>query len=93
MKKNFRGFTLIEIMIWVSISIVLMIWVWIFVSSWIKNITIQKQILEQNSLFSQTLQNFENIFSPWFEIISLSNSWVLVKSNFFLWEGNFYDIW
>lgn len=93
MKKNFRGFTLIEIMIWVSISIVLMIWVWIFVSSWIKNITIQKQILEQNSLFSQTLQNFENIFSPWFEIISLSNSWVLVKSNFFLWKGNFYDIW
>lgn len=93
MKKNSKGFSLVELVVWVSISLILMIWVWVFVTSWMKNISIQKQILDQN----YEIETFENklydIFSNDFEIISLADSWILVKSNFLLWKNSFYDIW
>ncbi len=91
MKKNFNWFSLIELIVWVSISLILMISIWIFVTSWMKNITIQKQILDQSSKVWDIFLDFENIFSTWFEIISSSDSWILIKSNYVLGNWSIYD--
>lgn len=90
MKKNFNWFSLIELIVWVSISIILMVSVWIFVTSWMKNITIQKQILD-NSTKSNNLENkLNDIFKNDVEILNLSDSWMLLKTNYIFWNGAFY---
>lgn len=90
MKKNKFWFSFIELIVWVSITVILMISVWIIVSSWMKNITIQKQILDQNSEIWNFNENLNNIFSPWFEIITYTSTSALVKSNYILWKPKYY---
>lgn len=92
MKKNNSAFTLIEILVWVSISVTIMISVWVFVTSGIKNITLQKSILNQESEYIGLFDNLNEIFSNNFDIVSSSNTWFVVKTEGFkLWKPQVYD--
>jgi len=51
--KN-KWFTLVEILIWISISMLLMVSVWILISGWIQNITDQEKALKNSDNFSIT---------------------------------------
>jgi len=93
--KNNSGFSLIELLVWISISTILMLSVWYLISWWIKNITSQEKVLQNSSdisSFQKTIQNiFLNIdtsFSP-----IKTASWVIVriKQNYDQW--GFAYIW
>lgn len=92
MKINKFWFTLIEIIVWISISIMIMIWVWAFTSSWIKNITFLKVLLNQSKEEELLQNNLLEILNNNFEIISNSNTWISIKSDsFILWKPLIYD--
>lgn len=91
MKKiNKFWFTLVELIVSVSISAILMIWVSLFVSDWVKNITNQKVNLENNEDFTKfkyffwDTMNSQVSYATWFT----TNSWVLFRS-----EKNYYRWW
>ncbi|MGE4444262.1 MAG: type II secretion system protein J [Candidatus Altimarinota bacterium] len=83
MKNNNFAFTLIEILVGVSISVIIMISVGVFVTSGIKNITIQKSILNQESEYISLFDDLDDIFSNNFDIISSSNTGLFVKTEGF----------
>lgn len=83
MKRNSFAFTLIEILVWVSISIIIMISVGVFVTSGIKNITIQKSILNQENEYISLFEDLTEIFDTQFDIISFSQTGFLVKTEGF----------
>lgn len=60
-----KAFTLVELIVWVSISMVLMVSVWIILSSWVQNILKQEKIISHSQSFWNSIeslyQNFENI--------------------------------
>lgn len=93
MKKNKNAFTLVEMIVWVSITLVLMISVWIFVSSWMKNITIQKQILDKNNDIWNLVQDLDSIFWQNYNIITNTSTSILLKTNYILWNPAYYYIW
>ncbi len=83
MKRNSFAFTLIEILVWVSISIIIMISVGVFVTSGIKNITLQKSILNQENEYISLFEDFTEVFDTEFDIISHSQTGFLVKTEGF----------
>lgn len=91
MKKNNFWFTLIEILVWTTISIILMIWVWVFVTSWMKNITIQKWILNAKDEYVWFFNELNDIFSNNFDIIKSSSGGIVVKTRYNLWKPQIYD--
>lgn len=94
MKNNNSAFTLIEILVWVSISVIIMISVWVFVTSGIKNITLQKSILNQESEYIGLFDDLSDIFSNNFDIISSSNTGLFVKTEWFKFgKPLLYDFW
>jgi hypothetical protein len=92
MKTNTQAFTLIEMIVWVGLTIILMVSVWIFVSSWMSNITLQKQVIDQNNEIWDFNENLNNIFWENVEIINLTSTSLLVKSNHTVWKPQYYDI-
>ncbi len=92
MKKNNFAFTLIEILIWVSISVIIMVSVGVFVTSGIKNISLQKKILNQENVYISLFQDFWEIFWSKFDIISTSNTGIMLKTKWFqFWKPLLYD--
>jgi len=92
---NNKGFTLVEILVWISIWIILMISVWVLVSGWIKNIISQEKIIQNTGNFSTTEIKLNNIFSridTSFEPKTTS-SWVILKINNNFDEWWFVYIW
>lgn len=92
MKKYHSGFSLIELIVWVSISMILMISVWIFVSSGMKNITIQKQILDQSSEITNLSTDFNDILSGDFDIIKHTSNSIILKSDHLSGKSSYYNI-
>ena len=68
MKKN-AWFTLIELLVWVSLSVILMVSVWVFVTSWMKNITLQKQVLDNSLQVGDFYEKLWNIFNNDFDYV------------------------
>lgn len=93
MKKNNFWFTLIEILVWVSISVILMLSVGAFVTSWMKNITLQKMILNNKDEYIWIFGDFNEIFSDNFEIIDFTQTWwIKVKSLYNSWKPMIYEL-
>lgn len=91
-----KAFTLVEIIVWITISIILMTSISVFVSSWLSNINIQQKLLEDNynsSFFFDDLENLPNSTSNWLPIFSNTSSWVLLKLNKNLWKWWFVFVW
>jgi len=68
-KNKINAFSLIELIVWITISMMLMVSIWVFVNSWMKNIFLQQKSLE----FSSNLNDFSNNIYETFS--SIENSW------------------
>lgn len=90
-----KWFTLVELLVWISISMILMISVWALVSGWINNITRQEKTLQNSWDFSDFERKLNNIFSnidTSFEP-KITSSWVIIKINQNYDQGGFAYIW
>lgn len=91
-----NAFTLIELVVWVTISMLLMTSVWILVSSGMQNILKQQNILSQNSELTETITDFYNGFNnistkDWY--VFSSHSWVIFKIDQNIKKGWFWYLW
>lgn len=89
------GFTLVEIIVGITISMILMVGVGVFVSGGMQNIFLQQKVFENASDFTQFNANFQSSLSN----IDASFSWVVTssgavfKTNKYFWNGGFSYIW
>ena len=94
--KNNSAFTLVELIVWVTISMLLMVSVWLILSSWIQNILKQEKVISSNENFSAGFQNiYKNFDSVEDNYIFSSNSGTLFQSkNYFqkIWFAYFWII-
>ena len=88
-KYKKRAFTLVELIVGITISILLMVSVGVFVSTWMSNITLQKKVLDDNKkLSSDILYLQKNILNSKKFISNIwSNTWILLRQN------KYYDKW
>lgn len=89
-----KAFTLVELIVWITISMLLMVSVGILLSSWVQNILKQEKIISQSTNFweniSQIYKNFENI--QWEHIYS-SNNGILFRVKQNINTGGFWYLW
>ena len=93
MKTN--AFTLVEMIVWITVSMILMVSVGIFISGWIKSITIQEKLIESSSDFRGFSVSMNNMFSR-INIKSwaiLTNSGVILRQYKEFNEGWFSYVW
>lgn len=84
------GFTLAEIVVSVSVSLILMLWVGTFITSWLKNITSQKKILDSTSQISWLYEDIQWVFSGDVKLFTWALNWdILVKNSYIYWMWNF----
>ena len=80
---NKKAFSLVELIVWITISIILMVSVWVLISGWIANITRQEKVIKESSNYREFLKNAFSVFSSVskkFDPI-ITSSWVLLKTN------------
>jgi len=86
MNKN--AFTLVEMIVGITISILLMTSIWVFVSSGMNNITLQKKVLDDNKEFSHDMLYLQKKIGSAIQYIS--NIWsytgILLKQNVYFDE-------
>lgn len=91
-----KAFSLIEMIIWISISVLLMVSVWIFVNSWMKTIFYGQKSIENMSELNYFVKDIYSSFekmSTWSVILNTSWSWLLFKRNKLYNQGWFSYIW
>jgi len=93
--KNKRAFTLVELIVWITISMLLMVSVGVFVSTWMSNITLQKKVLEDNKKTSSDILYLQKSILNSKQYISniWTNTWILLKQNKYFDKGWFSYIW
>ena len=92
---NYKAFSLIELIVWITISMMLMVSVGLFISNWMQNILIQQKVLENTDNFTSFAANLHtnfNLIESW-SIIEKTSSWILFKRWQNFWEGGFTYIW
>lgn len=94
-KNKINAFSLIELIVWITISMMLMVSIWVFVSSWMKNIFLQQKNQEfasdLNDLTTEIYETFSNIQNSW--SLHLTASWVIFKRNKVFSDWWFVYIW
>ncbi len=55
-KNKIKAFSLVELIVWITISMLLMVSIWVFVNSGMKNIFLQQKSLE----FASNINDFSN---------------------------------
>lgn len=91
-----KAFTLIELIVWITISMLLMVSVWIFINNWMKNIFDWQKVLENTDnflIFSESLKNSINLIETWSINPTNTSSWILYKRWLYFWEWWFSYIW
>ena len=93
--KNLKNnwFTFVEMLVWIALSVVIMVWVWVFVTSWMKNITLQKQVLDNTLVIWDLYDELWNIFNNDFYYVWEYSSWLLFKTKSVLWKGDYTYFW
>ena len=95
MKKT-SAFTLVELVVGITISLLLMTSVWIFVSSGMQNILNQQKVLKNTGDFSVFVRNlyshFEPASTPDFNP-QITSSWVIFRRWLYFWDGWLSYIW
>jgi hypothetical protein len=92
---NKKAFTLIELIVWITISMILMVSVGIFVSSGMNNILLWQKVLENTGNFTDFANNLHtsfNLIQSW-SIIEETASWIIFKRWQNFWEWGFSYIW
>lgn len=90
MQHHTRAFTLIELIISISISMILMVSIGVFITSGMKHITVQKNILQNHGDTQEFLSDVEDIFQRENLVFATgSASWFLLQSDGEYGEGGF----
>ncbi len=97
--KKYKAFSLVELIVWITISMILMAWVWVFVSWWINNIVLQDKVIKNTADFRDFSKEMLWLFSridtrleP--KIITSTSALLKVDKSFdsiwvsFIWEEN-----
>ncbi len=93
---NKKAFTLIELVVWITISMLLMVSVGIFVNNWMANILTQQKVIENTTNLAEFTTNIHsaiNLIDSWSIFPVKTLSWVLFKRWVNLWEWWFTYIW
>lgn len=82
-KNKINAFSLVELIVGITISMILMTSIWVFVNSWMSNIFLQQKSLENASNINNFVKNIYENFS-WIEKDKdyqfFSDNWILFKS-------------
>lgn len=91
MKIN-SWFTLVEILVSITISSIIMLWVSVFIVSGMNNIILQKDILSRWSSGAEIFNNLEKIFQN--GVVILKSTWELkIRSAYYtMWDPVYYHI-
>jgi len=91
MNKN--AFTLVELLVGITISILLMTSIGVFVSSWMSNIVLQQKIVNNNQKFNTHISDIQEMFKSAQWLVGIYSSGVLLKTsqNFDRWGYSY--IW
>ena len=91
-----NAFTLVELIVGITISMLLMTSVWMLVSSGMQNVLKQQNIMNKNSLLTETVSDFyngfENIISSWWYVYH-SDSWAIFQINSYMNSWGFWYFW
>jgi len=87
--KNKKWFTFAELVVSIWISLILMLGVGVFITSWLKNITSQKKILDSSSEISSFYEKISQNFNWDFKFLTWSSNGLFLKNSFFYWNWNF----
>ena len=93
---NKKAFTLIELIVWITISMMLMISVGIFVNNWMANILTQQKVIKNTTEFTDYISSLDtaiNLMSSWSFTPQKTASWIIFKRDQNLWEWGFSYIW
>lgn len=93
---NKWAFTLIELIVGITISMILMVWVGVFMSNWMQNIFLQQKILENTDNFSDfagNLSNTINLIQTWYFNPVSTWSGIIFKRWLNYWEWGFSYVW
>lgn len=96
-KKITKAFSLVELIVWITISMILMVSIWIFISSWMQNIYLQKKSIENsyylNDFASDLYGSFWSLSNTW--QISIIWDWIIFKRNqeFDKWWFSYIWLW
>ncbi len=88
-KNKINAFSLVELIVWITISMLLMVSIWVFVSSGMNNIFLQEQSLKNSS----SLNNYVNILYQNFNHLKEKNELKIIWNNAIIFraEKNFND--
>lgn len=93
---NKKAFTLIELVVWITISMILMVSVGIFVNNWMANIITQQKVIENTTNLTEFTSNIHtaiNLMSSWTFQPQKTSSWIIFKRGKNLWEWWFSYVW
>lgn len=93
---NKKAFSLIELIVWITISMILMVSVGIFISHGMQNIFLQQRVLENTDNFTDFaggLNTSFNLIQSWSFAPVETLSWILFKRWQNFWEWGFTYIW
>lgn len=93
---NKKWFTLIELIVWITISMILMVSVGVFINSGMQNIFIQQKVLENTDNFtdfSNSIHTNFNLIQSWSFAPVNTASWIIFKRWLNYWEWGFSYIW
>ncbi len=93
---NKKAFTIIELIVWITISMMLMVSVGIFVGNWMQSILQWQKVLENTSNFtdfSSDLHTKFNLVQSGSFLPVKTASWILFKVSQSFWEWGFSYIW
>ena len=90
MEKSKKAFTLVELIVWITISIILMASVWVFVWDTLRTFYAQEKAIDSSINYLNFYKKIQNIFEVSYDdsSVNLFSSWVLFK----LWK-NYYKKW
>lgn len=87
-----KWFTLIEIILWVTISMIIMMSIGVFVVSGISQITFQKSLIEQEDMSRWFFYTLQDILQKDGKIITPSTGFVFQTNGISLWSPMIYEI-
>lgn len=100
MKK--QAFSLVELIVGITISMILMMGIGVFVGGWISNLTLQEKVLDNNEDFWNFSRELQNVFSRLDTSISpiSTSSWYIFRQYkefdkwgfVYIWKDNI-DLW